>query len=212
MKRQELLRLYRRRARRYDFTANLYYLIGYREWAYRKMAVKALNLKHGDTVVEIGCGTGLNFPLLVGAVGPEGKVIGVDMTEEMLEQAGRRVEAKGWSNVELVHEDAVSFRFPPGINGVISTFAITLIPEYDEVIRNGSLALAPQGRWVVLDLKAPSGWLSVLTPVLIPLVRPFGATREVLTRRPWESIGKYLKNLRMTELYMGLSYIVVGEA
>lgn len=178
MKRQELLGLYRRRARRYDFTANLYYLIGYREWAYRKMAVKALDLTRGDTVVEIGCGTGLNFPLLVEAVGPEGKVIGVDMTEEMLGQAGRRVEARGWSNVELVHEDAASFRFPPGVNGVISTFAITLIPEYDEVIRNRSLALAPQGRWVVLDLKAPSGWLSALTPVLIPLVRPFGATRE----------------------------------
>jgi len=50
--------LYRRRARRYNLTANLYYLIGYREYAYRKRAVAALDLAPGDTVVEIGCGTG----------------------------------------------------------------------------------------------------------------------------------------------------------
>ena len=47
--------------RQYDISANLYYLIGFREHKYRKMAVDALNLKKGDTVVELGCGTGLNF-------------------------------------------------------------------------------------------------------------------------------------------------------
>ena len=55
--------LYRKRARNYDFTANLYYLIGFREYAYRRMAVEALGLKRADTVVDIGCGTGLNFGL-----------------------------------------------------------------------------------------------------------------------------------------------------
>lgn len=57
----ELKALDRKRSRWYDFTANLYYLLGFREWAYRKKAVAALNLKPGDTVVEIGCGTGLNL-------------------------------------------------------------------------------------------------------------------------------------------------------
>lgn len=54
----ELTALYRKRAKRYDWTANRYYLIGFREWAYRKKAVAALCLMRGDTVVEIGCGTG----------------------------------------------------------------------------------------------------------------------------------------------------------
>lgn len=53
----EVADLYRKRAKRYDFTANLYYLIGLREWAYRKQAVEALNLQRGDTVVEIGLST-----------------------------------------------------------------------------------------------------------------------------------------------------------
>ena len=51
-------RLYQKRAENYDISANLYYLIGIREFAYRKMAVDALKLGRGDTVVEIGCGTG----------------------------------------------------------------------------------------------------------------------------------------------------------
>ncbi|MHC4489605.1 MAG: methyltransferase type 11, partial [Planctomycetota bacterium] len=52
--------LYRRRAGNYDVTSNLYYLVGYRVFAYRTKAALALDLKRGDTVVDIGCGTGLN--------------------------------------------------------------------------------------------------------------------------------------------------------
>jgi demethylmenaquinone methyltransferase/2-methoxy-6-polyprenyl-1,4-benzoquinol methylase len=60
--RMEVKDTYRKRAKNYDFAANLYYLMGFRINAYRKQAVKALQLQQGDTVVEIGCGTGLNFP------------------------------------------------------------------------------------------------------------------------------------------------------
>jgi demethylmenaquinone methyltransferase/2-methoxy-6-polyprenyl-1,4-benzoquinol methylase len=90
--------LYRRRAKLYDFSANAYYLLGFREFAYRKIGVKALNLKKGDTVVEIGCGTGLNFGLLRNEVGPNGKIIGVDMTPEMLQEAEKRIKRNSWQN------------------------------------------------------------------------------------------------------------------
>jgi hypothetical protein len=72
LNRKEIIDLYRRRARHYDFTAQLYYLAGFREWAYRERAVAALRLNPGDTVVDIGCGTGLNFMLLQEAVGSRG--------------------------------------------------------------------------------------------------------------------------------------------
>ena len=51
---EAIARLYKKRAGRYDMSANAYYLFGVREFAYRKMAVQALNLEQGDTVVEIG--------------------------------------------------------------------------------------------------------------------------------------------------------------
>ncbi len=206
-----LVDLYRKRAGHYNFTANLYYLIGFREMAYRRKAVETINLHRGDTVVEIGCGTGLNFPLLEQAVGPEGNIIGVDITDEMLEQAGQRVRENGWSNVDLVHSDAAAFQFPAMIGGIFSTFALTLVPEFDMVIRNGCKALMPGKRWVILDFKMPSGPLSLFAPVGIFLTRPFGVQKELAERHPWESIRKYMTNTSMVELYGGFAYIAAGE-
>ena len=112
---QQIVELYRQRARHYDFTANLYYLLGYREWLYRQQAIAALHLKPGDTVIENACGTGLNFALCQKANGPQGKIIGVDVTDAMLAQAERRIKSNGWENVELAHRDARDYPFPTGL-------------------------------------------------------------------------------------------------
>ncbi|MGN6586428.1 MAG: class I SAM-dependent methyltransferase, partial [Solirubrobacterales bacterium] len=68
----------------------------------RRKAVAALGLKSGDTVLEVGAGTGRNFPYLVEAVGPSGSVIGVDASAGMLREARRLVERHGWANVSLL--------------------------------------------------------------------------------------------------------------
>src|SRR6516225_8125230 len=129
LNKQEIVEVYRKRAKRYNFTAQLYYLLGFREWAYREKAVEALALKRGDAVVEIGCGTGLNFGLLENAIGREGKIVGVDLTDAMLSRAQERVRQNGWSNVELVQSDAATFPFPQTVDGIISTFALTHVEE-----------------------------------------------------------------------------------
>lgn len=204
--------LYRRRAPRYDLTANLYYLLGFREWAYRKRAVEALRLRPGDTVVEVGCGTGLNLPLLRAAVGDRGRVIGVDMTDAMLETALQRVAAKRWRNVELTLGDAAVYRFPEGVDGILSTFALTLVPDFDGVIRRGAQSLRRGGRWVVADLKLPgAGWQNALLPLLLPLFRPFGVTRDLGERHPWESLRRHLRDFGMEERYLGYTYVAWGE-
>jgi ubiquinone/menaquinone biosynthesis C-methylase UbiE len=208
---KRIIDLYRLRARHYNITANLYYLAGFREYAYRKKAVKALDLRSGDTVVEIGCGTGLNFPLLQSAVGPGGKIIGVDLTDSMLDQARKRIERESWSNVELVQSDAALYRFPESIDGVISTFALTLVPEFDTVIRNGCEALKPGKRWVVLDFKMPSTNLAVFAPLLLFLTKPFGVSLDLASRHPWESMRQYLRQMSVTECYMGFVYLAAGE-
>jgi len=212
LKKNELRELYKKRSAFYDLSANLYYLIGFRELTYRRKAVNALALNRGDIVVEIGCGTGLNFSLLQQVVGPEGKIIGVDMTTHMLKKASDRVKKMGWTNVELVHEDAAEFRFPPGLGGIISTFALTLVPEFDTVIRNGCSTLSPGGKWVVLDFKLPSNpFTSLFTPALIFLTKPFGVERGLSDRQPWESMKKYLANVSVTDLYFGFTYIASGK-
>lgn len=207
----EIVQVYRRRARHYNFTAQLYYLIGFREWAYRKRAVKALSLKRGDTVVEIGCGTGLNFRLFEDAVGAEGKIMGVDMTDRMLEGAREAARENHWENVDLTLSDATSYRFPRGIQGVLSTFAITLIPEYKDIIRNAAEALMPDGRMVILDFKMPSGWLRRLVPLMAYLTRPFAVTLDLASRHPWEAMQKYFSQVSVQECFGGMVYIASGS-
>lgn len=211
LNKNQIIQLYRKRAANYDCSANLYYLIGFREFKYRKLAIQKLQLKSGDTVVEIGCGTGLNFPLLAGAVGPEGKVIGVDLTDKMLAEAKARVIKNDWSNVDLVQADATHYSFPDNINGIISTFAITLIPGYEEIIQRGSEALAPQGRMVVADLRKPDRWPMWIVNFMVWITRPFGTSLDITRRKPWEAIQTHLTKTSFTKLYGGFTYISTGE-
>ena len=207
----EVRTVYRRRARSYDFTANLFYLVGFREWAYRRRAVDALGLQPGDTVVEIGCGTGLNFNLIQKKIGDAGKIIGVDLTDAMLTEAKGRVEKRGWKNVELVETAAADFTFPAEIDGILSTFALIFEPEFDAVVQRGAKALTSGRRWVLLDIRIPSNWVRHLAPILIRLVRPFAVSEKVARRRPWKAIQRHLKNVSITTMYFGIAYLAVGE-
>ena len=211
LNKQQVADLYRRRAKRYDFTAQLYYLAGFRQWAYRKKAVDALSLAPGDAVVELGCGTGLNFALLKEKVGPQGKIIGVDLTDAMLAGARKRIHRNRWSNIELVQCDAATFRYPATVDGIISTFALTLVPEYETVIQAGAAALKPGGCFVILDMKWPVNWPSCLLPLILPTVRPFGVTIDLANRHPWDAMNQCLPSVSVKEYYFGLIYIAVGK-
>jgi len=213
---KDIIDIYDKRAATYDFTANLYYLIGYPEWKYRRMAIDALRLKPGDTIVEIGCGTGLNFELLERTVGPEGRIIGVDLTEAMLQQAHQRVKEQGWKNVELIHEDALRYEFPERVNGVISTFAISLIPGAANIVQHASEALASKGRMALLDLQMPTTWPGWLKRAAMTLVQPFAVTDEWSLRHPWmriqEAMREHLIGVEYQEMYLKTTYLISGEA
>ena len=209
---EKIEQFYRKRARHYDISANLYYLLGFREFAYRALAIRALNAQRGDTIVEIGCGTCLNFRLLREEVGSEGKIIGVDLTPEMLAEARNRVSRNNWSNIELVQDDAGTYQFPDRIDGVISTFAITLVPEYDLIIKRGASALISGGRFVVLDFKKPANWPMWLIKFFVFITRSFGVSLDLAERHPWESVNRYLTVVQYEELYFGGLYLCAGEA
>jgi ubiquinone/menaquinone biosynthesis C-methylase UbiE len=115
---------YGRWARAYDWLCRLLPGLG----GLRARAVDALALDPGDVVVDLGCGTGANLPHLRDAVGPEGAVVGVDLTPGMLSQARERVERAGWRNVHLVQGDAAR---PPvdGADAVLGTFVVGMLDD-----------------------------------------------------------------------------------
>jgi demethylmenaquinone methyltransferase/2-methoxy-6-polyprenyl-1,4-benzoquinol methylase len=213
--REHLIETYRKKAKHYDITSRLYPVPGYPQRTQRLRAAQALGLRPGDTVVEIACGTGLNFSLLEQAVGPDGRIVGVDLTDAMLAQAQHRIETNGWSNVSLVQADAAGFDFPTEVDAILSTYALSHLPECADVIAHGAAALSPGGRWVVLDLKVPDNAPRRLAQLGIALGRPFGSIDEWIARRPWEAIRAAMRDsladLSWTELFYGTAFLAAGS-
>jgi len=208
---QKIVQIYRKRAGNYNLTANLYYLFGYREYAYRKKAVEALNLSEGDSVIDLCCGTGLNFSFLQEKIGLEGKIIGVDLTDAMLEKARERVKRNEWDNVELIQSDVAKYKFPKRINAILSTYALALVPEYDEVVQRAYDSLVSEGRFVELGLKIPKNSLARLKSLIYSLIRPFGNPEGYISNKVWESVEDHFDEHELINLYGGISYITIGE-
>ena len=215
--REHLIETYRKSAKHYDVTSRLYPVPGYPQQTQRRRAIRALGLRTGDTVVDVACGTGQNFPRLEEAIGPRGRIVGVDLTDAMLAQARRRVESEGWSNVSLVRADAAAFEFPPDVDAILSTYALSQVPGCGEVIANGAAALAAGGRWVVLDLKVPEKVPRALTRVGSATVRRLASASidEWVERRPWAAIRAAMEDrladVSWTELLFGTAFLASGR-
>ena len=70
------------------------YLLG-NEKCLRRETIGSLHLQPGQTVLDVACGTGRNFPLILEKIGPSGKLVGVDYTAAMLDRARERVKREG---------------------------------------------------------------------------------------------------------------------
>lgn len=211
MTKKETRDLYRKRAARYDLALWVYRLAGFRVGRYRELAVEGLALKPGDSVVDLGCGTGANFALLEAAVGPGGRIIGVDLTDAMLQEAASRVATAGWGNVELLQSDLAEVELPAGVAGALSTFAIMLVPEYDEVIARTAARLNQGGRIAICDFKEPD-WPSWLVSFAAWLNKPYGVSLDLAERHPWESVRRHTREVLFRELYFGALFLSIGES
>jgi demethylmenaquinone methyltransferase/2-methoxy-6-polyprenyl-1,4-benzoquinol methylase len=210
MSNNRVVEAYRKYAESYDLAVKLYRLLGLKIGKYRKMTVKALELSKGDCVVELGCGTGLNFALILDAIGSEGKLIGVDITDKMLDQARIRVKENGWNNVELVQSDFADYDFPNKLDGIFTTGALQYSPQYDKIIKKGYEVLKPSKNFVVFDFKMPKGPSRIFAPILIFFTKAFEANEEYLQRHAWESIEKYFEKTTFQEGWGGFVYLSVG--
>jgi demethylmenaquinone methyltransferase/2-methoxy-6-polyprenyl-1,4-benzoquinol methylase len=169
----------------------------------------------GNSVVDVACGTGLNFPLIEKLIGPDGRIVGVDLTDAMLARAQDRIATNGWSNVSLVQADAADFDFPTEVDAILSTYALTHVPECAEVIAHGAEALAEGRRWVVLDLKIPANVPRWLARLGTATVRPFASIDQWIMRRPWEAIRAAMReelvDLSWVELFFGTAFLAAGS-
>jgi demethylmenaquinone methyltransferase/2-methoxy-6-polyprenyl-1,4-benzoquinol methylase len=155
----------------------------------RRRAVKALALEQGDTVLEIGAGTGRNFEYLVGAIGSSGRVIAVDASEGMLTEAQRLIERRRWANIELIRQDAAQLELDDEVDAVLFSLSYSVLPEPRATLKRAWGLLRPGGRVVVMDAGlTETRFRRLLDPIARQLVKLGPGNHYV---RPWEDLAEY---------------------
>jgi len=175
----------------------------------RKRAVDRLRLQRGDRVLEVGCGTGRNFPLLREAVGLDGRLYGIDLSAGMLHRALKLCRRRQWRNVVLIEGDAADCGAPELVDGVLFSFSYNTMPNHLTVLHRAWNELRPGGRLVIVDAKVPPGFLgNIALPFALWLMK-----RTLLGNpfiRPWEHLARLVKDFQLEEFRFGSYYICSG--
>jgi len=164
----------------------------------RRAGIRLLAPRAGDVVVDLGCGTGLNFPALRAAIGPSGLIVGIDRSTEMLAMARRRVVRAGWGEqVVLIQADAATIdpativdvirsrRGRSQADRLLATYALSVIGQRDDAWSRCSAVLRPGGRAAIVDMQYPTGRWRVFAPLAWLACRTGGAD---ISARPWRMI------------------------
>ena len=185
---------YNRMARCYDMIAGRF------EREYRDIGLEKLGVKDGETVLEIGFGTGQAVLAMAESVGEKGKVYGIDISDRMLRIAGSRVEKMGMSKrVALQREDAADLPYKDDFfDAAFISFTLELFdtPEIPEVLHHCRRVLRDGGRLCVVSLarkpldedeKEPWAiWLYELAHRLFP---SYFDCRPIYVRKSLEDAG-----------------------
>jgi len=188
-------------------------LVGFRYNSWRIQAINALNLNKGHVVVDLGCGTGLNFSHFFKSIGSSGKVIGVDISHKMLEMAKKRIEKNKWNNSFLFLSTMLDYEIPRSVDGIICTYSLGLSKSHDQIIQKSFHSLKPGGRLVVLEFKKEN--ISLPAKLFLPFwlmsikdysndTIGFGSVYSL------KSMKKYFSNVQQHEFFGGLVYLNIG--
>ena len=198
------LQRYRRLAADYDRSCS-------RIEPLRARAVRELELRPGDTVFDIACGTGPSLPDLAAAVGPRGRVVGVELSPEMAALARRRIDAAGLSaRVEVIETALENLRIDPPADALLLSYTHDVLQSPAALDR--LLASArPGARIVVLGMKTlPWLWAWPMNLFNLYRARSYLTTYHDL-QRPWRLLEARGATLRQVHSALwGSAYIAVG--
>jgi ubiquinone/menaquinone biosynthesis C-methylase UbiE len=176
----------------------------------RRRAVESMALRSGDTVVDVGCGTGLTFDLLERQIGPKGRLIGIDLSPDMLARARERADAHGWDNVTLIEASVEKAEIPGDVDAAV--FVLTHdIMRAPAALANAVSSLRPGGRVVSAGMKRGPRWAAPLSVLAIAAARRRYVTTDEGWDEPWSHLGSLVDELRVESLLLGFAYVATGR-
>jgi len=198
---------YQNWAKVYEWSTPIY-LLG-NEKRLRRETIAVLHLQPGQTILDVGCGTGRNFELILEKIGPTGKLVGVDYTSDMLARAQERIEREGWLNVKLIQGDAAHIELGQTFDAALSTLAISVITDYRGALDRMLAHVKPGGYLAIGDAKRSSRWYGRLFNWVADLLGTGAA--GMMSRRPWEPLSEMLSDFHYEEWFMGFFYVAGGR-
>lgn len=193
---------YRRRAPFYDYELLAFEPV-------RRRAVQALQLEAGQTVLDVGCGTGLSFQLLAEAVGPKGRVVGIEQCPEMAEAARQRALRSGWTQVHVVQAPAEAARFPDRAHAALFVFTHDVLLR-EEAVGNVLAHLRPGARVVATGLQWAPAW-AVPVNLFVLGAALYSVTTLGALDAPWRTLAPHLHGLELETLMAGGVYLAAGH-
>ncbi|MCH8566268.1 methyltransferase domain-containing protein [Nesterenkonia sp. LB17] len=185
----------------------------------RRRLIESLALREGDQVLDLGCGTGLNFGPLQNRVGLRGVIVGIDRSAQMLVQARKRAQRHGWDNVILIQADATTMvaaevseeMTQAGGSGLsrvgLATYSLSLMDPWVRAWGNMWQLTEPEAELGVLDMQLPSGVSALLSPLARAACRLGGADIEA---HPWAAVERDCADLRSASARGGHLQVRVG--
>jgi ubiquinone/menaquinone biosynthesis C-methylase UbiE len=174
----------------------------------RRRAVKLLGLQPNSEVLEIGCGTGLNFGYVLDELeAGAGRLTGLDFSGDMLRRAERRTAARGWHNVELLQADATQLALGRQFDAILFAYSLTMIPDWEGALDRAVAHLRVGGRLVVLDFGQFERWW-----LLGPLMRAWLRVNHVETVRPYTGrLRELVAGFELETWLGGYCFIASGQ-
>lgn len=202
MNHQDSRARYRQLAQGYDASAQ-------RTMVLRRRTITRLRLQSGDVVLDAGCGTGLSFSLLLDAVGPEGLVIGIESSPDMLALARQRVADAGWRNVALLETLVEHAVLPRAADAVLFNYTHDVLRSpaaLDNVFRQ----VVDGARVAAAGIKHPARWLDPLRLYRRFKSRHCYSSMEGLDA-PWDFLGRHVPDLQIESTLLTTGYIAWGR-
>jgi SAM-dependent methyltransferase len=200
--RKAALEQYRRAASGYDR-----HMRRFARW--QRMAVERLELRSGEAVIDVACGTGVNFPLLQAEVGPTGRIVGIDLSPEMLAQARDRVAAEGWRNVTLIEAPVEEAQFEERADAALFSFTHDVL-QSPAAVANVVANLREGARVASVGAKLGPRWNVPVNFFVRRAARPYLTTFSGLDR-PWRELERYTGEMQHRSLALGGAHVAWGR-